>query len=45
VKGEYTTTIQGFSADDTVTYRNPANVKQATFPYKRIHAGIEVTTN
>lgn len=43
VKGEYTTTIQGFSADDSVTYRNPANIKTATFPYKRIHAGIEVT--
>jgi len=43
VKGEYTTTIQGFSHDDSVTYRNPTNIKQATFPYKRIHAGIEVT--
>jgi len=43
VKGEYTTTIQGFSHDDSVTYRNPANIKMATYPYKRIHAGIEVT--
>lgn len=43
VKGEYTTTIQGFSADDTVSYSNPANIKTATFQYKRIHAGIEVT--
>ena len=43
VKGEYTTTIQGFSHDDTVSYSNPANIKMATFPYKRIHAGIEVT--
>lgn len=43
VKGEYTTTIQGFSHDDSVSYSNPANIKTATFPYKRIHAGIEVT--
>jgi hypothetical protein len=43
VKGEYTTTIQGYSHDDTVNYANPANIKTATFPYKRIHAGIEVT--
>lgn len=43
VKGEYTTTIQGFSHDDTVSYSNPANIKTATYPYKRIHAGIEVT--
>lgn len=43
VKGDYTTTIQGFSHDDTVSYSNPANIKMATFPYKRIHAGIEMT--
>lgn len=43
VKGEYTTTIQGFSHDDSVNYSNPANIKMATFPYKRIHSGIEVT--
>lgn len=43
VKGEYTTTIQGFSGDDSVSYGNPANIKTGTFPYKRIHSGIEVT--
>lgn len=43
VKGEYSTTIQGFSHNDTVNYTNPANIKQASYPYKRIHAGIEVT--
>jgi hypothetical protein len=43
VKGEYTTTIQGFSHDDSVTYRNPANIKTASYPYKNIHAGIEVS--
>lgn len=43
VKGDYTTDIQGFTHDDTVTYSNPANIKQATFPWKEIHAGINVT--
>jgi hypothetical protein len=40
VKGNYTTTIQGFEHDDTVTYANPANLKTATFPWKLIHWGI-----
>ncbi len=43
VKGVYTTTIQGFTYDDQVTYKNPANIKTAKFPWKLIHSGIEVT--
>lgn len=43
VKGDYTTTIQGYQGDDSVTYANPANVKQAYVPWKEIHAGISVT--
>jgi len=43
VKGEYTTEIQGFENDDTVTYANPANIKTATYPWKLIHAGIQIT--
>lgn len=43
VKGDYTTTIQGFSHDDTVSYANPANIKRAVYPWREIHAGIEVT--
>ncbi len=43
VKGTYTTTIQGFEHDDTVTYQNPANVKTASFPWKLIHSGLKVT--
>lgn len=43
VKGQYTTTIQGFEHDDTVTYSNPANIKTATFPWKLIHSGIQMT--
>lgn len=43
VKGTYTTTIQGYTHDDTVTYANPANIKTASYPWKEIHSGIEVT--
>lgn len=43
VKGDYTTTIMGFEHDDTVTYANPANIKTATFPWKLIHSGIQMT--
>jgi hypothetical protein len=43
VKGEYSTTIQGFEHDDGVDYGNPANIKTATVPYKLVHAGIKLT--
>ena len=43
VKGEYTTTIQGFEHDDSVGYSNPANIKTATYPWKLIHSGIQFT--
>ena len=40
VKGEYTTTNQGFEHDDTVDYANPANIKTGNYPWKLLHAGI-----
>lgn len=43
VKGQYDTTIEGFSGDGSVSYGNPANIKQASYQYKNIHAGIKVT--
>jgi len=42
-KGDYTTTIMGYSHDDTVTYANPANIKTASYDWKEIHSGISVT--
>ncbi len=42
VKGEYTTTNQGYTNDDTVTYGNPANIKTGRAPWKEIHCGISV---
>lgn len=43
VKGEYDDQIEGFEADDEVDYSNPADIKMATYQYKRIHKGIKVT--
>lgn len=43
VKGDYTTTNQGYSHDDTVQYANPANTKRAQYPWKEIHCGISCT--
>ena len=43
VKGQYTTTIQGYTHDDTVSYANPANIRTASYPWREVHAGIQVT--
>jgi hypothetical protein len=43
VKGTYTTGLAGYSHDEQVSYQNPANIKQAEFPWKELHAGITVT--
>lgn len=43
VKGQYTTGIQGFSYDDTVSYANPANIKRASAKWYLVHGGIQVT--
>lgn len=43
VKGQYTTTIQGYEGDDTVNYANPTNAKEASFPWKEIHWGMSCT--
>lgn len=40
---DYTTTIQGYSGDDEVSYVNPQNTKRVTYPWKEIHSGISVT--
>lgn len=43
VRGNYTTTLQGFSHDDDVGYRNPTNTKRAGFNWKEHHCGIMFT--
>lgn len=40
VKGQYTTTLQGFEHDDAVSYANPANIRTGSVPWKLLHAGI-----
>jgi hypothetical protein len=43
VKGVYTTTIAGYTHDDTVSYANPANIKRAEYDWKELHWGIQIT--
>lgn len=43
VKGDYTTTFMGYSGDDVVEYKNPANLKQFEYQWFELHAGISVT--
>ncbi len=43
VKADYTTTFMGYSHDDTVSYGNPANIKQYSYDWKELHAGISLT--
>lgn len=43
VKGVYSSGFTGYTHDDTVTYVNPANIKQTNYPWKEIHAGISMT--
>ena len=42
VKGNYTTTVSGYSHNDTVSYANPANIKRAAYAWKepRCHGQI-----
>lgn len=43
VKAAYSTTVAGFTHNDTVSYVNPANIKQASYPWREHHAGISLT--
>jgi hypothetical protein len=43
VKGVYDTEMQGFEHDDEVDYGNPANIKEASYPWKLLHSGIRIT--
>ena len=43
VKGDYTTTVDGYTHNATVTYANPANIKRAAYAWKEHHSGISLT--
>lgn len=43
VAGEYEAGIEGFEYDDEVGYSNPGKLRTATYPWKLIHCGINVT--
>lgn len=37
--------IEGFRADDTLSFTNPTPIKTARYPWKMIHTGIQMTTD
>lgn len=43
VKGVYSTTIAGYTHNDTVGYVNPANLRQVAYAWKEHHGGISLT--
>ena len=43
VKGTYTTTVSGYTHNDTVSYANPANIQRVNYAWKEHHAGISLT--
>jgi len=43
VSGDFTTSFMGYTHDQSVTYGNPANLKQFNWEWKELHAGISVT--
>jgi hypothetical protein len=43
VKGVYTTSVAGYTHNDTVSYANPANIQRANYAWKEHHSGISVT--
>lgn len=43
VKANYVTTFMGYSGDDQVEYKNPAELKQFAYEWYELHAGISCT--
>lgn len=43
VKNDYATSFVGYTHNDTVSYVNPANIKQFSYDWYELHAGISLT--
>ena len=43
IKNDYDTEFMGYEYDDEVDYGNPANIKQCSYSYQELHAGIKIT--
>ena len=43
VKGQYDSSLGGYTHNDTVSYVNPAKIKRANYTWKEHHIGIGVT--
>ncbi len=43
VKGQYDSTLAGYTHNDSVSYVNPSKIKRASYAWKEHHTGIGVT--
>lgn len=43
VKGVYTSSLEGYTHDDSVTFQNPANIKRTSVQWYEMSAGISLT--
>ena len=43
VKGTYTSSVAGYTHNDTVSYANPANILRCAYTWREHHTGISVT--
>lgn len=43
VKGVYTTSLEGYTHDDSVNFQNPANLRRASIPWYEMSGGISLT--
>ena len=43
VRGQYFTTVEGYSTDDTVSYVNPTPTVRVRYPWREHHSGIKAT--
>lgn len=43
VKGAYSSSVAGYTHNDTVSYVNPANILRVNYPWKEHHTGISIT--
>lgn len=43
IRGTYDSTVEGFTADDTVTFVNPTPVVEATYKWFEHHTGLKIT--
>tara|TARA_S200002703_G_scaffold21880_3_gene18494 strand:- start:835 stop:1890 length:1056 start_codon:yes stop_codon:yes gene_type:complete len=43
VKGEYVSSLAGYTHDTTVNYSNPAKIQRVNYPWEEHHVGLEIS--